>query len=98
VHLDQHYYVYILASKLGGTLYVGVTNNLMERIPAHRDGIGSAFTSKYNVKMLVYYEVHEEIEWAIKREKQIKRWRRAWKVRMIEETNPNWDDIFPKLV
>jgi len=98
VHLDQQYYVYILASKLGGTVYVGVTNNLVERISLHREGLGRRFTAKYGVKRLVYYEVHDEIEQAIKREKQIKRWRRAWKARLIEEKNPNWDDLFPGLV
>ncbi|ASP33617.1 GIY-YIG nuclease family protein [Labrenzia sp. VG12] len=98
MHLDQQYYVYLLASKLGGTLYVGVTNNLVERVSAHRDGIGSKFTAKYCINRLVYFEVHEEIDWAIKCEKQVKRWRRAWKIRMIEEKNPNWDDLFPSLV
>ncbi|WP_236042488.1 GIY-YIG nuclease family protein [Roseibium aggregatum] len=97
MHLDRQYYVYILASGLGGTLYVGVTNDLLGRVSLHRGGLGSVFTSKYGVKRLVYYEVHEEIEQAIKREKQIKRWKRAWKIRMIEEHNPNWEDLFQKL-
>ncbi|MET1411583.1 GIY-YIG nuclease family protein [Roseibium sp. HPY-6] len=97
MHLDQQYYVYILASKLGGTLYVGVTNDLLGRVSLHKVGLGCAFTAKYKVGLLVYYEVHEDIEQAIKREKQIKRWKRAWKTRMIEERNPNWDDLFPKL-
>jgi len=98
LHLDQQYYVYILASGLGGTLYVGVTNDLLGRVSQHREGLGSQFTAKYGVHRLVYYEVHEEIEWAIKREKQLKRWNRAWKIRLIEERNPNWDDLFAKLV
>lgn len=89
MHLDQQYYIYVLASKLGGTLYVGVTNNLVERVSAHRDGIGSKFTAKYGINLIVYFEVHEEIDWAIKREKQVKRWRRAWKIRLIEVKNPN---------
>ncbi len=97
MHLDQQYYVYILASGLGGTLYVGVTNDLLGRVSQHRESIGSQFTAKYGVHRLVYYEVHEEIEWAIKREKQLKRWNRAWKIRLIEERNPNWDDLFPNL-
>jgi len=83
---------------LGGTLYVGVTNNLLKRVSLHRDGLGAKFTARYDVHRLVYYEVHEEIEQAIKREKQIKRWKRAWKVRLIEESNPNWDDLFSNLV
>ncbi|MEO1116184.1 MAG: GIY-YIG nuclease family protein [Pseudomonadota bacterium] len=97
MHLDRQYYVYILASKLGGTLYVGVTNDLMGRVSLHRDGLGASFTAKHKVSTLVYYEVHEEIEEAIKREKQIKRWKRAWKVRMIEERNSNWEDLFSRL-
>ena len=98
VHLDQQYYVYILASGLGGTLYVGVTNALLKRLYEHREGKGSSFTAKYGVHKLVYFEIHEEIEQAIKREKQIKRWKRAWKVSLIEERNPNWDDLFSRLV
>lgn len=97
MHLDRQYYVYILASGLGGTLYVGVTNDLLGRVSLHKDGLGSRFTATYCVNRLVYYEVHEEIEQAIRREKQLKRWRRAWKIRLIEELNPNWDDLFPKL-
>ncbi|MFN3248521.1 GIY-YIG nuclease family protein [Roseibium album] len=93
MHLDQQYYIYILASGLGGTLYVGVTNALLKRLYEHREGRGSAFTAKYGVHRLVYFEIHEEIEQAIKREKQIKRWKRAWKVSLIEERNPNWDDL-----
>ena len=96
--LDQQYYVYILANGIGGTLYVGVTNNLIERVSAHKDGIGSSFTAKHGVNRLMFYEVHEEIDWAIKREKQLKRWRRAWKIRLIEENNPNWDDLFLRLI
>ena len=97
MHLDQQYFVYILASGLGGTLYVGVTNNLLKRVFEHRDGRGSEFTAKYGVHQLVYYEVHEEIEQAILREKRIKRWKRAWKVNLIEERNPNWDDLYSEL-
>ncbi len=98
MHLDLQFFVYILASKLGGTLYVGVTNDLMRRVSLHREGLGAAFTAKHKVSTLVYYEVHEEVEQAIKREKQIKRWKRAWEIRMIEECNPNWDDLFSRLV
>ncbi|MCV0428644.1 MAG: GIY-YIG nuclease family protein [Roseibium sp.] len=94
MHLDQQYFVYILANRLGGTLYVGVTNNLLKRIFEHRDGRGSEFTAKYSVHQLVYFEVHEEVEQAIKREKQIKRWKRSWKINLIEERNPNWEDLY----
>ncbi|MEQ8783790.1 MAG: GIY-YIG nuclease family protein [Roseibium album] len=83
----------MLASGLGGTLYVGVTNALLKRLYEHREGRGSAFTAKYGAHRLVYFEIHEEIEQAIKREKQIKRWKRAWKISLIEERNPNWDDL-----
>ena len=98
MHLNHQYFVYMLASGLGGTLYVGVTNDLLGRVSLHREGLASHFTAKYDVHRLVYYEVHEEIEWAIKREKQLKRWNRAWKIRLIEEQNPNWEDLFSKLV
>ena len=98
MHLDRQYYVYILASGLGGTLYVGVTKDLLGRISLHRAGQGSEFTAKHSVHELVYYEVLEDIEQAIKREKNIKAWKRAWKINLIEEQNPNWDDLFPKLI
>lgn len=97
MHLDRQYFVYILASTLGGTVYVGVTNDLLGRVSLHREGVGSQFTARYGVRRLVYFEVHEEIEAAIRREKQIKRWRRAWKINLIEEKNPNWEDLFPRL-
>ena len=91
-------YVYILASAMAGTLYIGVTSDLIKRISEHRLGVTGGFTSKYKVHRLVYYEPHGTIEAAIKRETQLKGWKRAWKIRLIEETNPKWDDLFPKLV
>ena len=94
---ERQYFVYILASGVGGTLYVGVTNNLFRRIAEHRDGKGNAFASRYGVTRLVYYEVHDAIHSAIAREKSIKRWRRAWKVDLIEQDNPNWVDRWPGL-
>jgi putative endonuclease len=97
LHLDQQYYVYILASGLGGTLYVGITNNLLKRIYEHREGGGSEFTRKYGVHRLMFFEVHEEVEHAIKREKQIKRWKRVWKINLIEGCNPDWEDLYPRL-
>jgi putative endonuclease len=97
LHLDQQYYVYILASDLGGTLYVGVTNNLLRRIYEHRQGTVSGFTARYDVHRLVYFDVFESAEAAIRREKQIKKWKRAWKIRLIEESNPNWDNLYEKL-
>lgn len=82
--------VYILASKANGTLYVGVTSDLPGRIHQHRDGATDGFTKRYGLKRLVYYEMHETMEAAIIREKQLKRWKRAWKQRLVEKMNPDW--------
>jgi len=90
---ETEYYVYILASKRHGTLYVGVTNNIEMRLQQHRDGVVGSFVKKYSVYMLVYYESFTYVEDAILREKQIKKWRRDWKIRLIEEMNPWWDDL-----
>jgi putative endonuclease len=90
----MQYYVYILASKIGGTLYIGVTNNLVRRVYEHKSGSVEVFPKKYVVTRLVYFEMHSDVEAAILREKQIKKWNRAWKVRLIEERNPNWDDLY----
>ena len=88
------YYVYILASGQNGTLYVGVTNNLVRRIFEHKEGIADGFTKRHGVKTLVYVEMHDDIETAILREKRIKRWKRAWKLELIERDNPNWNDLY----
>jgi len=85
--------VYILASKRNGTLYVGVTSNLANRIQAHRSGVVDGFTEKYDVKTLVYFELHSDMYEAIQREKRIKRWNRAWKIQLIEQGNPEWRDL-----
>ena len=85
--------VYILASKRNGTLYVGVTSNLAGRIEAHRSDAADSFTKKYGVKMLVYFELHADMYEAIQREKRIKKWNRAWKISLIERTNPHWADL-----
>jgi putative endonuclease len=94
MHGAKQNYVYILASKTGGTLYIGVTNNLVRRVYQHREKLIEGFTKQYDVNRLVYYEVHSDIEAAIIREKQMKKWNRAWKIRVIEEDNPNWDDLY----
>ncbi|MBA5775795.1 GIY-YIG nuclease family protein [Stappia sp. F7233] len=94
---DHNYYLYIVASGVGGTLYIGVTNDLARRISEHREGIGSAFARRYSVHRLVYYEHFMDVGAAIAREKQLKRWNRAWKIRLIEENNPDWVDLFPSL-
>lgn len=93
----QGYFVYILASDIGGTLYIGVTNNLPRRIAEHKAKLVEGFTRKYDVSRLVYYEAFGDIELAIRREKRLKKWNRAWKVRAIEELNPNWDDLYPAI-
>ena len=97
MHSAKHYYVYILASKIGGTLYIGVTNNLIRRVQEHREKLVDGFTKQYNVTKLVYFETHTDVEAAITREKQMKKWNRAWKVRLIEESNPNWDDLYNQI-
>lgn len=86
-------YVYMLASKKGGTLYVGVTSNLARRLSEHEGDSGSAFTAKYSVKRLVWYEEHDLIATAITREKTIKKWPRQWKINAIETANPEWNDL-----
>ncbi len=90
-------FVYLLATKPNGTLYVGVTNDLVRRIYEHKEGLAEGFTKKYGVKMLVYFERHETPQAAITREKQIKKWKRAWKADLIERTNPQWRDLYPEI-
>ncbi len=92
------YWVYILASKPNGTLYIGVTNDLLGRVEAHRKGTGSQFTSRYGVQMLVYYEPFADIEAAIQREKSLKRYLRQWKINLIRRENPQWVDLYPALL
>ena len=90
----QFSYVYIMASRRNGTLYVGMTSDLVHRVSQHRQGLVPGFTSRYGVKLLVWHETHNDINEAIRREKQIKRWRRAWKLRLIETENPEWKDLW----
>ncbi|HRN62054.1 MAG TPA: GIY-YIG nuclease family protein [Luteimonas sp.] len=89
--------VYMLASNRNGTLYVGVTSSLVGRIWQHRNHLAPGFTDRYGVTKLVWYEVHETMESAIVREKQLKKWNRDWKLRLIEEANPYWGDLWPSL-
>ena len=93
MRISASYYVYILASRKHGTLYVGVTNDLRARLELHRSGKGSEFIRKYGVTRLVYIEEYSSPEEAIRREKQLKNWRRDWKIRLIEENNPDWSDL-----
>jgi putative endonuclease len=95
--LERTYYVYLLASRRNGTLYVGVTNDLVRRVWEHKQGLIDGFTKKYAVKLLVWYEETPSIEAAIQREKQIKKWNRAWKLELIEKRNPNWQDLYEDL-
>lgn len=91
------YWVYILASAPRGTLYVGVTNDLIRRVFEHREGFVAGFTKKYGIKMLVYFEAHDSIIAAIQREKNIKHWSREWKVQLILRDNPQWRDLWDEI-
>jgi len=88
---------YILASAKNGTLYIGVTSNLIQRIWQHKNNQVKGFTEKYHVHMLVYYEQYQTMEAAISREKQLKKWNRAWKINLIEEGNPSWSDLWESI-
>ncbi len=88
------YYVYIIASQRNGTLYIGITNNLKRRIFEHKEGNVPGFTQRYNVKTLVYFEEFTAPRYAIEREKQLKWWRRKWKLELIESINPTWKDLY----
>ena len=96
--MEKHPAVHILASRRNGTLYIGVTSNLLARAQQHRRGLVSGFTRQYHVKLLVYYEVHETMYAAITREKRMKKWRRAWKVEVIEEKNLFWKDLWEQVI
>ena len=90
-------WLYILANRPGGTLYVGVTNDLVRRISEHREGAVEGFTKRYDVKQLVYYEQHDTVPLAIQREKNIKHWSREWKIDLIISLNPEWRDLYPDI-
>ncbi len=92
------YHVYLMASQRNGTLYCGVTSELVQRVWQHRTGHHKGFTSKYGVTILVWYEPHEDVHEAIHRETQIKGWKRLWKLQLIEKTNPNWTDLYASLL
>jgi len=94
----NQYYVYILARKRNGTLYIGVTSDLVRRVFEHRNNLVDGFTKKYGVHSLVYYEETDSIDSAIAREKQLKKWSRAWKIRLVEKVNPVWRDLYPDLL
>lgn len=89
--------VYIMASQRNGTLYIGVTSDLLARIHQHREGTFGGFSKRYDAKLLVWFETHDTMETAIIREKRLKKWNRAWKLRLIEDGNPDWRDLAEKL-
>ena len=93
----KEFFVYILASKKNGTLYVGMTNNLLRRVHEHKHNLVPGFTRRYGVHRLMYYEHFRHADAAINREKKLKRWRRQWKVDLIEKDNPSWEDLFGRL-
>ncbi len=94
----KNFYVYILCSKQNGTLYTGVTSDLIKRVYQHKNNLVEGFSKKYNVHRLVWYEIHDSVESAIQREKQIKKWKRAWKIRLIEKKNTEWKDLYYNLI
>jgi len=95
---EHLYYVYILASRRNGTLYIGVSNDIMRRTWEHRNDLVEGFTRKYGVHRLVYYEIYDDINVAIAREKQLKGWNRAWKIKLIENNNSGWNDRYERLL
>jgi putative endonuclease len=97
VRMQQLYYVYILASKRNGTLYIGVTNNLVRRVWEHQEGIVPGFTKTYGVKRLVYFEIFEDIQQALHREARLKKYKREWKLNLIQQSNVDWDDLYESL-
>ncbi len=94
---EKNYYVYILANKRNGTLYIGITSNLLKRVSEHKQKLVKGFTEKYNVNKLVYYEQTNNAVPAIEREKQLKKWKREWKLKLIERENPEWKDLYYEL-
>lgn len=95
--MNKQYFIYIMTNKYQGVLYTGVTSNLYRRILKHKIGIQGSFTKKYDMKLLVYFETYSDINKAIYREKQLKKWRRIWKLSLIQSKNPHWNDLFPHI-
>ena len=96
--MSKQFCVYILANKPRGTVYVGVTSNLPQRIGQHREKLVDGFTRKYGLERLVWFEVHESAESAITREKQLKKWNRLWKIELVEQTNAQWRDLYDEIL
>ena len=93
----RSFYVYILANRIGGTLYIGVTSDIIRRVGEHKLKIAEGFTKRHAVTRLVYFEIFDQIEYAIQREKRLKKWPRAWKILLIEKQNPDWIDLYPEI-
>ncbi|MBU1203219.1 GIY-YIG nuclease family protein [Patescibacteria group bacterium] len=94
----KEYYIYILANKRNGTLYIGVTNDIVRRVFEHKNKLHDGFTKRYGIHKLVYYEIIYDITLAIMREKQLKKWNRKWKLELIEKENPYWDDLYYRII
>ncbi|MCS6956223.1 MAG: GIY-YIG nuclease family protein [Patescibacteria group bacterium] len=94
---NENYFIYILTNKKNGVLYIGITNDLKRRIYEHKNKLVDGFTKKYNLKILVYYELYQDVNLAIIREKRLKKWNRAWKINLIKEKNPEWKDLYYEL-
>ena len=90
-------YVYIMANRKNGTIYIGVTSDLVKRVWEHKNGVVAGFTKRYGCKQLVWFEAHDDLQDARRRELQMKEWNRAWKIRLIEELNLDWEDLYPTL-
>lgn len=95
--MQKQYYVYILAKERNSTFYVGITSDLPKRIYEHKNDLNDGFTKKYGIHKLVYFEIHDDPENAIKREKRLKKWNRPWKMRLIKEKNPDWNDLYDEI-
>lgn len=96
--MERQFYIYIMANKRNGTIYIGVTNDLARRVYEHREGLVKGFTSRYGLKSIVYYEVFDSVSLAIQRETSLKRWPRRWKLALIEKSNPQWKDLVDEIV
>lgn len=96
--MENQYYIYLLASKKNGTLYVGVTNNLLKRVWEHKQDLVDGFTKRYKVHTLVYFEYCQDVQAALWREKRLKIWKRSWKIRLIQSMNPDWNDLYDSLL
>jgi putative endonuclease len=91
-------FVYIMCNKQDGVLYIGVTSDIVKRVYEHKNGFVDGFTKQYNLKNLVYYEIYDDIEEAIKREKQLKNWHREWKIELVNKQNPHWEDLYESIL